>query len=221
MANVTKTSKVAKGERIVEDDVRLWHEQPWDTEKSFTAFQMCYLSQDRPRAVAEAYRQWCKMTNRKPKLYKGKQLIVPYFFWYWANGLDSRGNRQPGTEFENAVSWQERAHARDDEEQHREDGRWFRRQAEIRKTEWDKADELLKRADDLLAAKAAADADYREMDIANMFDLALRMKRRAANMPEKVTAIDWRKEVARMGLNPDETLESLIQQLVATSDPEY
>ena len=84
----------------------LWERQEWDTEASYERFIKYYLSQDPPRNLTQAYRDYC-VQEREMSVDETQSLVRADGTWNrWASGRDTNGGRYP--------TWAERAQAYDD-----------------------------------------------------------------------------------------------------------
>lgn len=101
-----------------EEEIPLWSRQPWDTDRSFLAFNI-YLNLFTGRSVDRAYRAYKDLQNEqsgkppKPATNENKSntkaVRASKNFRYWSQGKTSKGER-----IEGAVKWQARAEAYDD-----------------------------------------------------------------------------------------------------------
>jgi len=121
---------------------KLWERQPWDTRVSYDRFHDFYLAQDLPRSLSEAYRRWGSRKGYKGG--KGKGAPGTWQSWFRAQHKKS-GQPIPG-----AIGWAERAAAWDDEARAKERKKWEDRIEEQRDRDWDMADALHKKAQQML-----------------------------------------------------------------------
>lgn len=90
----------------------LWERQPWDTDGSFSKFQIYYLSQLPPRSLDEAYRQYLRTRHKDAPETQLIEILKrrPDGAWVdWFYGRNTKHQPLPG-----AVGWQARARAYDD-----------------------------------------------------------------------------------------------------------
>ena len=130
-------------------DRPLWERQPWDTAASFDRFHRFYLSQERPRALDEAYRDY--LAERRG-LQKGAKEVAskraPGQWQRWFRAQDGGG--QP---IDGAKTWEQRAQAYDDHLAQLDRERWEARRRAVRERDWTAGEELRD-----LAAKVLAQA---------------------------------------------------------------
>jgi hypothetical protein len=121
---------------LVNWDIKVWEEQPWDTRKSYDCFFLYYFPQPTPRNVSKAYR------DANPKGLKRDNRQAPSNWRRWAAGQDGKGDkkyyRMVGQSGDISVlpvpTWEQRAAAWDE----------HLRQREIKKAEQARSD-LIKR----------------------------------------------------------------------------
>jgi hypothetical protein len=210
----------------IDDEFRnAWDRQPWDTDTSYNAFIECYLAQSPPRTIAEAYVRWQKKNNRKVRRTPNKKMQVPIAFYNWSNARDVDGQRPIGSDFENALTWVERAAAFDDDVYRKRLSAIRRKQTDMRDKEYEAGDVLLDRAMAMIAARPAP-TDFLESDVTKYIDMAFKLMRRALQMPtdnKEIMVKQWRDAMTEAGLDPDtvfeETVNALVEQL-ESSDSE-
>lgn len=208
----SKTNQTSRptGQEADELSPLSWERQPWETAKAFDAFQRFYLPLPlKERTVVNAYKAYAADKGLALRLQKSKgSIFVPGGFKCWSAGIDRHGKRPPGSK-----TWEQRAKERDtarDRALAEElDAEWRERQKELRRQEWEQGQKMLDRAETMWTQFQPDSTEWTEGDVVRMIDAGLKLKRRAAGLPEKNVEItrDWRKEMVGMGLNPDEFLE--------------
>lgn len=198
-----------------ENETELWEMQPWDTAHSFAAFRI-YLAMERPRKPIKAYIEWCKHLNKAPTIDKKRNAVqVPWRFNYWARGVNLENQRPPGTVFEHAKSWYERAEAWDREADRRAEAIWAKRRAKLLEDEYRLGEQLRQRGAQMMMAPPM---DYREADIAGNLDLAFKLLRRALNMEQTRVGVDWKSHLKGAGIDPEQAFRGLVDALLAGDD---
>lgn len=120
---------------------KLWERQIWDTRASFRAFHDFYLPQEPQRSLNGAYRRW--RTFQGYIEVTGK--VAPGTWRNWFRAHDRYGHLLPG-----AIGWAERATAWDDDVRGRERKKWEERIEKQRDRDWEIADALHKKAQQML-----------------------------------------------------------------------
>lgn len=210
---------------IENESRQVWEMQPWDTEMSYNAFVECYLAQNPPRTIAEAYARWQKKNGRKVKYASHNKVMVPISFYNWVHARDTYGQRPIGSVFENALTWPERAAAFDEDVYRKRLIAIRRKQTDLRDKEYETGDVLLDRAMTMIAARPAP-TDFLEADVTKYVDMAFKLMRRSLQMPtdnKEIMVKQWRDALTEAGLDPDtvfeETVNALVEQL-ESSDSE-
>lgn len=209
----------------MDEIVKPWDRQPWDTDKSYTYFRDYYLSLDpKDRSVPEAYRRY-----RASRGYAKVDVVLPGSWVNWSRGANTQGKKPKGTVYEHAKSWQERSAAFDQSKWQAEQDLWMERRKRIVEQEWDLADRLIKRAEDMLKARlftTTTDDNGRtviiqptrwdESDIGRTMDLAFKLQRRAAGMEQGKLTVehDWKQQLETAGFDAGETFEKLVNEFV-------
>lgn len=186
-----------------------WDQQPWEGENAYRAFFQHYLMQEnKPRVVQRAYIAYLHEQGKQERRDRSGRVAIPNSFRAWVYGTNKYGERPPGSDYEGALSWQERAAAYDKALYAEMEEEWKARQQKVREEEWAVGDKLLTRARDMLERFDASDTDWTDDTIARHLDTAIKLKRRAAGMPDRVENVgQWRVELKRLGMNPDEFVE--------------
>lgn len=206
----------------VDDDAREpWHRQPWDTDDSFTAFQECWLTQNPPRKVSEAFRRWQELNGRTVRYNDRGQLVMNPHFFNWTLARNEKKERPPGSVFDGALTWQERSDAFDRDVYDRRLAAIRRERISLRDKEFAAGDTLLQRALNMIAAMPSP-AQYTEADIVKLTETAFKLMRRALSMEDRTVAVrDWRTAFEEAGLDGEEiynkTVERLVQQLESSA----
>ena len=200
---------------------KLWERQWWDTDKSYHYFHTYYLLQEPDeRSLHEAYRRFRQSQGQPP----AKSNDIPNQWENWAAGRDSYGNEQAG-----AFSWKQRAQAYDDYLYNQEQAKWAERRKQLKEEEWVTGDKLMERARQMLnfmVFERSIDApggpmilkptNWAEIDIGRTVDLAIKLKRRAADMDQGTVKVqvDWRQQLAAAGVDAGELFEKMVNELV-------
>lgn len=220
----------------------LWDRQPWDTDTSYYIFQTYYLPmQPNERTLADAYRNYRLSKGLLKTTPAGALINAPGAWKNWSEARNPKGQKPAGTVFENSTTWPARARAYDTylQEQARraEEELWKQRQLQIRKAEWEAAQELFDRSKQMRRApvfrQTSTDtvqeggkvvsrtiiiepADWKESDVARTVEEASRLARKSAEMDqEKLSVGDWRQELAQAGIDPDFFYGLLVASLAA------
>lgn len=205
---------------------KVWERQWWDTDKSFHYFHTYYLLQEPDeRSLNEAYRRYRQAQGLPP----AKKNDIPTQWENWAAGRDSYGSEQAGT-----VPWKQRAQAYDDHLYHQEKQKWEERRRLLKEDEWVTGEKLMERARQMmnfLVFERVVDGpsgqvtlkptDWGEIDIGRTVDLAIKLKRRAADMDQGTVKVqvDWRQQLAQAGFDAGEVFERLVNELASKTNP--
>lgn len=207
--------------------VNPWDRQPWDTPASYAMFRDFYLKIERyKRSVTLAYRNYLKAKG-KPTVRKNGELVQVTTTWrYWSTGYNAYGKKPAGSVFEHSLTWAERARAWDDKNDEAWENEWLSRKKAIREQEFEIAQKLIRRGESMLDAplfrRTETDggatviiepADWGELDIVRIFDLAVKLGRRSAEMETQRMIVDWREEVRKSGIDPDAAFQRLVESL--------
>jgi hypothetical protein len=220
----------------------LWDRQPWDTDTSYYIFQTYFLPmQPNERNLADAYRNYRTSQGGSKVSFKGKKIKPPGTWKNWFEGKNYAGQKPPGSLFENSVGWPARARAYDtylsEQARKAEEDLWKQRQLQIRRTEWEAAQELFDRSKQMRRApvfrQTSTDtvqeggnvvnrtiiiepADWKESDVTRTAEEASRLARKSAEMDqEKLSVGDWRQELSQAGIDPDFFYGLLVASLAA------
>lgn len=220
----------------------LWERQPWDTDTSYYLFQTYYLPlPTNERNLQEAYRNYRGSKGLGKAKPNGKLVMAPGTWKNWHNGHDPKGRKLPGTVFEHSVPWPARARAYDtyltEQARRAEEDLWVQRQVQIRRAEWEAAQEMFERSKQMRRApvfrQTTTDsvqeggrtvnrtiiiepADWKEADVSRTVEEASRLARKSAEMDqEKMSIGDWRQELAQAGVDPDLFYNLLVAALAA------
>jgi hypothetical protein len=196
------------------DEPKPWERQPYDTQASWTYFQL-YLEQDPPRSALAAYRKY--------RSQKGlNEAVVKHLPGSWRNmavGKTNSGNPIP-----NAMTWEYRALAWDDHLATLERLKWVERRLSLKEKEWDVAQKLLERAQQMLmfpvVAQESADgktiimpAGWKFRDLPSVVAAASKLARLAADMSTENVSVDWREEARKAGIDdPDAIFRITVEQ---------
>lgn len=192
-----------------------WDQQPWETDLAYMAFFKHYLMQEPPRRITTAYTTFAAERGFSPRVNKHGHVSPPDNFRRWAYGVDSHNARPEGSLYENALTWEERAAAYDKMILKELEDQWRARQQGIRLQEWEAGDALMQRAQKMLDRFDVDATQWTDDTIARHVEIGMKLKRRAAGMPERTeTPGQWRVEVKKLGIDPNEVLE-LIAGIIA------
>lgn len=213
-----------KEQVILKDDTRQpWDRQPWDSDKSFHAFQTCYLTQSPPRTIIRAFELWMKETGKSVRRNRNGTINMHPHFYNWVHGRNTAGEKPLGSVYESAQSWIERADAFDVDSYRKLQQAFRRQQGELRQKEFEAGDTLLERALLMMQQRPSPD-EFTESEIGKHVELAFKLMRRALEMEDKVVAVkEWRGLLEDAGLDPEDILEQTINRIaeqIESSDSE-
>ena len=224
-ARTTKTHKPSaapkeKDVEISDDERRPWDRQPWDTDKSYVAFQECYLSQNPPRTVVECFRRWQEMNNLQLKRNARGSILMNPGFYNWVHARNSSGQRPAGSVYDGALTWAERAAAFDQDVYDRRLLRYRRERVALRDKEFETGNTLLDRAMAMIATMPNPN-QFTEADIIKHVDVGFKLMRRALGMEERVVATkDWETALEDAGIDAQEVFNRTVEQLVEQLETE-
>lgn len=214
-------------EKVIADEdakdlPRPWERQEYENDRMYGAFRYYANLSPVDRTMKLAYKTFLTTTGKKVP--KGK-FAAPDTWRNWSYGNDNAGNSIPG-----ALPWVLRARAEDDFKQDEIRRIQIERQAILKQREWDAAEKMFKRAEQMLSFPLARTetidpgngqpkqiiiepVNWKEEDVARTFATASKMARMSVDMPTTQVKFDWRKDVALNGLDPEELLNSVTNEI--------
>jgi hypothetical protein len=200
------TDENSRNDGNYEPVIPLWERQPWESPRSFAIFQL-YLNQESPRSLARAYREF---KARKGLKEGAKIKSAP---GSWRN--IAQGKKGSGVPIEGAVDFKTRALAFEDHIASLERQKWIERRQSLSEREWKIANDLLEKAELMLAfpvvAQASEDgkniimpAGWKLRDIIPVAQTGSHLARLSAGMETENINLNWREEARKLGYDPDE-----------------
>lgn len=198
-----------------------WERQEYENDRMYGAFRYYANLPAVERTLGAAYRAYLKDTG-KPQ---PKRVIIPAAWKAFFRAEDSKGQPLPG-----AAPWVLRARAEDDYKQEIIQRVQLERQAQLRTREWEMSEKLFERAKQMLTFPLARTetikdpkgnpiqviiepVGWKEEDVARTLATASKIARMSTDMPTTQIKVDWRKEIARKGVDPEELLNNVVGEI--------
>jgi len=200
---------------------KLWERQDYENDRMYGAFRYYANLPTIERTLGAAYRAYLKDTG-KPQ---PKKVEVPATWKAYFRAEDGKGQPYPG-----ATPWVLRARAEDDYRQDIIQRVQMERQTQLRTREWEMSEKLFERAKQMLTFPLARTetikdsqgnpiqiiiepVNWKEEDVARTLATASKIARMSTDMPTTQIKVDWRKEIARKGVDPEELLNNVVSEI--------